>query len=52
MVANNYQVDDLFGQYVGKYNLKKKVLRLTVEDVGKILSLPYDGFPINLSRTS
>lgn len=43
MVVNSYQVEYLFGHYIGKYsfNLKKKILWLNVEDVGKILSLSY-----------
>lgn len=53
MVVNNYQVDDLYGRYVGKYSckLKGKVIWMIVEDVSKIFSLPYEGFLINLSRT-
>lgn len=39
-MVNNYQVDDLCGHYIGKYNfnLKNKVLQLIVENVGKISS--------------
>lgn len=39
MVMNNYQFDDLYGRYVGKYNfnLNGKVVRMNVENAGKIL---------------
>ncbi|KMZ62481.1 hypothetical protein ZOSMA_45G00200 [Zostera marina] len=54
MVVNNFQLDDLCGRFIGNYTfqLKKKEVRVTVEDVGKILSIPYKGTPIDLNRAS
>lgn len=54
MVVNTFQLDDLCERFLEKYTfqVKKKELRVTVEDVGKILSIPYIGTPIDLSCAS
>lgn len=54
MVVNNFQLDDLCGKFLSKYTfeLKKKEVRMTIEDVGKILSIPYRGTPIDLVRAN
>lgn len=54
MVVNSFQLDNLCGRYVSNYTfkLKKKMIRLTVEDVGIFLSIPYVGTPVDLSRQS
>ncbi|KMZ68579.1 hypothetical protein ZOSMA_236G00040 [Zostera marina] len=54
MVVNSFQLDDLCGRFISNYTfeLKKKEVRETVEDVGKILSIPYKGTPIDLNRAS
>ncbi|KMZ58953.1 hypothetical protein ZOSMA_71G00240 [Zostera marina] len=54
MVVNNFQLDDLCGRFVSNYSfaLKKKQVRVIVEDVGKIPLIPYRGTPVDLVRAN
>lgn len=52
LIVNNYQGDDLCGGHIEKhtFHLKNKDLKITAQDVGKILSILYDGGYIKLSQ--
>lgn len=49
---NSYHLDDLVGRYIGNYEfqIKDKVLRITEEDVGRIIGLPFNGSEICVGR--
>lgn len=52
LVVNNFQLKDLCGRYIGNYTfeLKKKKLRVIVEDVAKFLNLLSSGPKIKLVK--
>lgn len=52
MVNSSYHLDDLVGRYIGNYEfqVKDKVLKITLEDVGHILGISFTGRPILVDR--
>lgn len=52
IAVNSYHLDDLLGHYIGnhEFKIKDKILKLTVNDVGKILGVPSTGIRILVGR--
>lgn len=52
VVVNSYHLDNLVGRYIGnfEFQVKDKVLKMSVEDVGHILGISYTGRPIYVGR--